>query len=431
MISKFMKRIIGCSLLMIMTTCTLGCEPQENKVMSSYDITDTVRLSWWGNDARHAYTMDAVSLFEEENKDINVDYRYGEWSGYGKRNKVWMESHTQADVMQINYAWLADYSPDGLGYYDLYQLSDVIDFDNFTEEDLAYGEVNGKLNAIPIAFNTSVVYHNKSIYDKYGLEVPVTWDDYFEAAKVMSKDDIYPLGLGEKHMFLMLIAYYEQTTGKPAFDEDGSFLLQETDIEVLVEFYNQLLVQKVIMPFNQFDKTKFTGGEVASSSFWVSDAGTYCDELDSKGVEIELGEYPGIEDPIISGRYIKPATMYAISNITSNPEASGKLLNFLLNSDEMAELQKTEKGVPVSKSAVKYLEEHDGLGTREYEATQKMLSERDRMKVMIPTMEDEAVIGAFKSGAEEYFYGKMSVKEAAAMIYENINSIINGTEDEE
>ena len=125
-----------------------------------------------GNDARHAYTMDGVDEFQKQNPDIDVEYHYGDWNGYEKRMQVWMKSHTETDVMQINYAWLDTYSRDGSGYYDLYQLKDYIDLDNFTKEDLAFGEKNGKLNAIPIAFNTSTVYYNKKIYDAYGLSLP-------------------------------------------------------------------------------------------------------------------------------------------------------------------------------------------------------------------------------------------------------------------
>ena len=125
-----------------------------------------IQMSWWGNDARHMYTMEGVEIFHENNPDIDVDYRYGEWSGYEKRNKVWMESHTQADVMQINYAWLNEYSSDGTGFYDLNELADYIDLDNFTDEEKSYGMQKGRLNALPIAMNTHTFYYNKDILDK-------------------------------------------------------------------------------------------------------------------------------------------------------------------------------------------------------------------------------------------------------------------------
>ena len=90
--------------------------------------------------------MDGVDEFQKRNPDIDVEYHYGDWNGYEKRVQVWMKSHTETDVMQINYAWLDTYSRDGSGYHDLYQLKDYIDLDNFTKEDLHLRKM-AKLNA--------------------------------------------------------------------------------------------------------------------------------------------------------------------------------------------------------------------------------------------------------------------------------------------
>ena len=38
---------------------------------------------------------------------------------------------------------------------------------------------NGKLNALPIAFNSYEFYYNALIWEKYNLEFPESWDDLF------------------------------------------------------------------------------------------------------------------------------------------------------------------------------------------------------------------------------------------------------------
>ena len=47
--------------------------------------------------------------------------------------------------MLINYGWLDTYSSDGSGFYDLNTLSDYIDFENYTEEELAFGTKKWKI----------------------------------------------------------------------------------------------------------------------------------------------------------------------------------------------------------------------------------------------------------------------------------------------
>ena len=405
-----------------------GCEKSNvsdisEKEVLHYSDNITLKYSWWGNDARHIYTMDGLDIFEKQNTGIVVQKRYGEWNGFEKRNKVWMRSNTEADVMQINFAWISQYSPDGFGYYDLYELSDYIGLDNFTKEDLALGEVNGHLNAIPIAYNTSMYAASSDIYAAYGLEVPTKWEDLFAAAEVMGKDGVYPLGGVKKQIFLALMAYYEQTYGHGFFDNDGKLAASEEEIANLVEFYASLIREGVMMPIDQFSQEDFAEGNVASSMFWISDTGNYCSKAAEKGRQVVITGYPTTDNPKGSGRYIKPATLYAISKNTENPVEAAKLLDFLLNSEEMAELQGTEKGVPISKNAYNYLESTDKLSTWQTEATEAMQSEMSQMSVMIPMMENETVIDLFKTVTDDYYYEQISLEEAANQIFTEIKAM--------
>ncbi len=101
--------------LLVMSYLLVGCGKEEQTIISETSEQEnvTVAYSWWGNDDRHKYTMEAIDLFEEANPSIDVKEHYGEWSGYERKNRVWMESINTADVMQINYAWLSEYSEDG------------------------------------------------------------------------------------------------------------------------------------------------------------------------------------------------------------------------------------------------------------------------------------------------------------------------------
>ncbi len=384
-----------------------------------------VRLSWWGNDDRHKYTMEGVDYFQIQNPDIKVAYRYGVWNGYEKRTKVWMESHNEADVMQINYAWLDEYSEDGEGFYDLNKLTDYIDLDNFTEEEKAYGTKNGKLNALPIAMNTHVFYYNQDLLDEYGLSLPKTWDDLFAMGKILSKDDKYVLGMNKKQMFVLLVAYFEQKFNKPIFNEDGSFAASKEELKELVEFYNTMIDEHVLCPVDMFDKNKYMSGEIAGTMCWISDTKVYCDGLAETGVNVSRCKYPVLSGAKRSGWYIKPATMWAISAGTEHPKEAALLLNFLLNDPHMVTLQQTEKGVPVSKAAIDVLNEEGLSETNEYKAIQEMNEYQNELHLMVPNIENESIIDVFKSEADEYIFDKVSSEEAADNIYNGVRKVIS------
>jgi oligogalacturonide transport system substrate-binding protein len=201
-------------------------------------------------------------------------------------------------------------------------------------------------------------------------------------------------------------------------------LAEPADIQYLLEFYERLIDEKVLQPVDQFSITKFAKGEFAGSMFWISDADKYCATLADAGATPVIGAYPTIAGEGLTGWYMKPATMYAISNITPYPEASAKLLNFLVNSTEMADYQQTEKGVPVSSLAVQELESKGLLDGYGYEANQKMLENESAMGIMIPIMENEDIIETFKQDADEYLYEQMSLEECAQQIYTDLKQII-------
>ena len=202
-----MRKIAFLTACLFLILCT-GCA-EETVVKTNQEQTE-ISLSWWGNDGRNEYTIEAVEKFQELHPEIKVNCSYSEWSGYEARSRVQMIADTEADVMQVNFSWLSQYSEDGTGYYDLEKLKETLNLDTFTEDTLQYGYKNNTLNAVPIAMNTQTMYINQSVYEKYGLSVPETWDDYFNAAKVMSKDGIYPMGGASRSVWIAIISYTEQ-----------------------------------------------------------------------------------------------------------------------------------------------------------------------------------------------------------------------------
>ncbi len=409
----------GRRLLAVLTGCCLLCtgcsgQPVVTNLRERVEIT----FSWWGNDARTDYTVAAVDKFEELHPDIKVNISYSEWSGYEARSRVQMVSDTEADVMQINFGWLSEYSPDGTGYYDLESVSEYVDLSNFSPEMLEYGRKNGILNAIPIAMNAETVYYNKTIYDRYGLELPKTWDDLVEAAKVMQKDGIYPMSGVEKSIWLYTITYAEQVLGKDFLREDGTLNFTAEDLEVMIGFYKDMVDAKVFPQTEYYDRLNIDKGIYAGGIAWVSDAKNYFGAAAEAGNEIVVGDYTVTEgcEPGDSW-YAKPATMYAISKNTEHPKEAAMLLDFLLNSSEMAVLQGVEKGIPLSTAARETLEKEDMLTGLQFEASKKM-EMNTRMSQMSPFVENESLIDSFTEACNLVLFEKADSREAAQQLYE-------------
>ncbi len=418
---KIKKTAAAVISLMLMCGIT-GCS-DEPAVITLNEKTN-ISFSWWGNDKRNEYTIQAIREFERLNPDIDVKCIYSEWSGYQVRSNVQMASNTEADVMQINFAWVEQYSPDGTGYYDISTLSDYIDLSNFTENELNYGMKNGRLNALPIALNTQTLYINKTVYDRYGLDIPTEWEDFFEAAKVM-KDDCYPVSANNKAALFILVAYAEQLSGHEFLKSDGTLGFDENDFKVMLEFYSRLINENVIPQVEYFERINLDSGEYAGTFAWLSDASSYLGNAIKNGNEIIIADYTSLDGADGLGWYTKPATMYAISSNTNYPEESARLLDFLLNSDEMAEFQGVEKGIPISKSARTYLENAGKLTGIQYEAFVKMDGNSDKMKVISPFMENTTILDLVQASMNSVYFEKTTAEEEAASLKAEIEKVLS------
>ena len=385
--------------------------------------TTTIEFSWWGTDERHRDYLEGMEKFSKLYPDIQVNCSYGVWDGFERRNRIAMASKTAPDVMLVNYSWLDEYSADGNGYYDLGKLADYIDLSQFSEEDLSYGTRGGKLNAIPLAYNTTIFIYNKSLYDKYGLHIPETWDDLFAAADIMKKDGIYPIGMVKKHFFISMVAHCEQVKGKQLFTSGGGTDIDRDDIKDMLEFYKSLVDEKVLLPVGQFESNSFLNGQSAGIACWINDGIKYEKYLDGGGDEIECGNFITIDKKDFRGWYKKPATLYAISSRTEHPEESAKLMDYLLNNEDFARIQGIEKGFPVSAKADRAVREYSNISEFALEAHDLVTSPKYNLEIMPSQIENMDIIDAFIKGADKYLYGEADIESCTAEIMEVLREI--------
>ncbi len=416
-----MKKQKHQNLYKILTFCILpalftGCSEQQI-VMSQPEQTE-ITLSWWGNDTRTEYTLEAVQKFQKLHPDIKVKCNYSEWSGYEARSRVQMVSATEADVMQINFSWLSQYSPDGKGYYNIEEVADYIDLSNFSDDMLEYGRKNGILNAVPIAMNAETLYINQTVYEKYHLPVPQTWDELFQAADVMKKDGVYPIGAASKSIWLYFITYAEQASGKSFLTPEGKLNFSPDEFQLMIDLYIRMIQEKVMPQVEYFDRLNIDNSVYGGTVAWVSDAVNYLGNAMENGNTVVVADYTAFS-PEQSGEgwYAKPASLYAISVNTEHPKESAILLDFLLNSQEMALLQGIEKGVPLSTSARKALETEGMLSGLQYEACVKM-EENSKLSQIHPFMENADILAAFIDACNSVLYEKTTSQEAARDLYQ-------------
>ena len=186
---------------------------------------------------------------------------------------------------------------------------------------------------------------------------------------------------------------------------EGDINFSAEDIQLMLDFYCRLIHEKVIPQPEYFDQLNMNSGQYAGTVAWISDASSHCSKAIENGYEIVVADYLSDTAEKLKGWYEKPATMYAISKNTSYPEQSAMLLDFLLNSEDMAVLQGVEKGV-------------------QYEAFQKMNDRTKEISLVSPYLENDDLITEFCNAGNAVLYDKISAEEQAKELQKRFQSIL-------
>ncbi len=394
--------------VMTLSSCSLKRTIVANS-RREITIPPSISFSWWGSETRNSYTLKGIKIFEEDNGNtLEVQPYAYDFEGYKSNLDALVSCGKECDLMQINSSWLRPMVEEKDALYDLNELNEYIALNNYTAEQLSYCTIDGKLYGLPTSLNAITFYHNNAIYAKYALNPPETWDDLFTAAELMSPDGIYVLESYPKHYWIMLIAHEEQLSGISSFGA----CFGRNNVISMMNFYKELRDKKVI-PTEDYTKELFFDGRCASEALWVSDADYYAEPIKEHNGLLEIGKCISSPDQKRIGWYVKPNSVYSIKKDTEYPEETASLLNFLVNDSRMAALQGTEKGIPLSKSALEVLEGNKLLKGAAFEAGKLINDNIADYELMPAAMEDTERYEAFFEQYLLFESGKKTVEEAA------------------
>ena len=394
--------------------------------------TVNLKMSWWGGDARHKQTLEAIKLFEEKYPEIKVKPEYGGWQGWQEKVTTQIVGNTSPDVMQINWNWIDLFSRDGDGFYDLNKVKDILELDkNYSQELLDQCIVNGKLNALPVGVTGKVFYINKTTYEKAGLPVPTSFDEMIKSAKVIREklgDDYYAFDTDAYGAILLMLYKLEQETGKP-FIVDNKVAYTEAEVIEAVRFYDNLVKEKVMpslkvraaagfIPLDQHPG--WIQGRYAGTYEWDSSAQKWQDALEA-GQELVVAPYPQDFGTNKSG-FNKVSMAYAIKKNTKHPEEAATLIHFLTSDPEAIKILGTSRGVPSNETAVAVLKENNQLTGLGFEAN--TVVKEFAGKGIHPLFEHKRLNTELRTIVENLGYEQKNVEETARDIINITNEFL-------
>ncbi|WP_460796591.1 ABC transporter substrate-binding protein [Microbacterium sp. GXF0217] len=332
--------------------CGLGTADGGDEPAELSDEPVTLRMYWWGGDARHQRTQEVIDLFEEKYPNITVEPEFSDWTGYWEKLATSTAGKNSPDVIQMDQLYLASYADRGT----LVDLTDYdIDTSGMEDSVLGMGESEGGLYAIPISTSAMSTIVNTDLLDEIGVPLPDntdtwTWEEYMAWSK--SVTDAAPSGtyggsLAQNEFMLQLFA---RQNGENLF-EDGDIAISP---ETLAAFFQ-----------NALDST--TNGASAPASAWVESTSLALDQLplsvgtvassfitatqvsaytQASGANLELVPIPMTDGGVEDYDYFKAGMYWSVSSQSKHPAEAALLIDFFLNDPDAVKIIGSERGLP-------------------------------------------------------------------------------------
>lgn len=390
----------------------------------------TLTMSWWGNDTRHEATQKAIEKFMEKYPNIKVDSTFGGWDGWESKMGLAFSQGNAEDIVQMGSFWHIDFNKDGNTFYDLNKVSQYLDLTQFG--DLSSYEADGKLPCIPASMTARTMFWNKSTFEKAGIDIPKTWDDFIASGEIFKEklgDDYYPAMMTNLDRIIFMVYYLESQYGKEWVTGNQC---NYTEAEIQEGFdMLKMLEDKHVMPTMQ-EITDNAADPVQNSPVYIDGkwAGVYTWNTSPAALRSAL---PNPDDLVAApmfegfphkGGMYKASLTFAITQTCEHPNEAAALINFLLNDPEGVALMGSERGVPLSKAGLEALEAADGVDPLIGDATKYALeSNTFPMDKYFESGEYKAKTeGLYDRVFNAYEFGEIDSAEAAKQLLDGMNA---------
>jgi oligogalacturonide transport system substrate-binding protein len=235
---KMISILLTIMLLLVAFSACTGSTPAGNdapdptKAASAPEKPEdiTLRVSWWGPEARHQATLEVMEMYEKLNSHVKLQGEYGDWNGWYDKLLTQIAGGTAPDVMQVNDRWYYDFTSNKQVVIDMNTLTDYVDLTTFDKNFLdTYCSYNGILLGVPLGVNGTGMLYNKDFFAKYGIpeDTVWTWDNLMEIGIEVHKKDsnAYLLCSDPNEMMTLMRAYIKQKIGTQLIADDYTFNL--------------------------------------------------------------------------------------------------------------------------------------------------------------------------------------------------------------
>lgn len=345
MFKKFLVLLMA--LVLLLSTMTFAVAQEQQ----------TIRVLWWGSQARHDLTVKAINLFMEKNPNIKVEIEFTDWGGYWSKLATQTAGGLVPDVVQMDYAYITQYATNNV-LEDLtpYIESGALDVSNISDAMLASAKVGDGMYAIPCGSTAPILLYRKDILDQAGVTMPIspTEKEFFEIEKQVLAATGRTNG---SDCGWEGVRYHVRNYGLNLYSEDGTSLGFEDPALVAYVWQRYLNEVEAGIQLAIGETTAATPFDAYVSDVWSAHHSS--NELpayqNGSNCELHLAILPVMEDAIQAATYVKPTMFWSISKNSEVKDAAITFINYYTHDTDCYDIMTLDRGMPVSSAIREYL----------------------------------------------------------------------------
>jgi multiple sugar transport system substrate-binding protein len=401
----------------------------------SEDGVTELHFSWWGSDVRHAILQDVIEAFEAENPGVRVVGNYTDWSSYWDRLATDTAAGDAPDVIMQEEAFLREYADRG-ALMDLNEL-DGLDRSNIDPMVAGAGDVDGRTFGVASGINSIVMLADPVAFEEAGVEMPDdetwTWDDFVEISAEISDatggEIVGTQSITNEQGFQI----FARQHGENLYGEDGGLAFSQDTLTEWYRITEELRdsggqpspTESVEIAAGGPEQSVLATNRGAMGMHWINQIGAISEAADR---ELEILRMPGETENERTGMFYKPGTYYTVSAGSEHPEEAARFVDFVLNSQEAADLVQMDLGLPSN------LETREGVMAGLDETDRAVADFLIGLEESIvdgnppPPIGAGEVVDINNRVAQDMTFGELTAEEASARFISEVESFIGSAE---
>ncbi|WP_433181175.1 extracellular solute-binding protein [Actinoallomurus sp. CA-150999] len=297
-----------------------------------------------------------IKTFEAQNKGYKVNLEMVDWTQMDAKVKTYVQTKQTPDI--LNYNAFADFARDGL----LFPTSDVLSpqvssdiLPSFIDGD----KYKGTQYAAPLLSSVRLFFYNKDVFQKAGITTPPkTWADVqSDAQKIKDKvKGVFPLGLplgaeeSQAEFFM-----WAMNNGGGYVDQSGNWAIDSPANVDTVNYLKGLTKSGLTQPNPETTDRKdvfneFAQGKIGMLNGAVFMPAGFINKVNAK-LPYGIAPLPSKSGSASSTLGVQDFLVAFKNNGGKKKDAVSKFLNFFYQTNNVANFQKEEGFLPVTKSA--------------------------------------------------------------------------------